>query len=304
MIETRLLHYFLAIAEEQSITKAAEYLHITQPTLSKQMMDLEATLGKQLLIRGKKKVTLTEEGMYLRDRAREILSLMEKTESSFRESEQIIAGDIYIGCGEYHSIYPVIQLIQRIQEKYSDIHFHIFSGNADAIIERLDKGLIDIGILLEPEISPRYEYQKLDFWETWGVLMRKDAPLASQSSVSFRDLTGLPLIMPNQSSNNRRLHNYFSDAGVEPFTVATYNLIYNAALMVEAGMGYALGIDDLVVTDENHPLNFLPFSPVLNSQIYMFHKKYQVFSKAAKLFLNQVRENFSAATSLSGTDSV
>ena len=161
MIEIRLLQYFLAIAEEQSITRAADYLHITQPTLSKQMMDLEASLGKQLLIRGTKKVTLTEDGAYLRSRAQEIISLMEKTEASFRESEQIITGDVYIGCGEHRSTYPIMQMINTIQEEYPDIRFHFFSGNADAITERLDKGLLDMGFLLEPEINPRYDYQKL-----------------------------------------------------------------------------------------------------------------------------------------------
>ena len=197
MIETRLLQYFLAIAEEQSITKAAEYLHISQPTLSKQMMDLEESLGKQLLIRGRKKVTLTEEGTYLRSRAQEIISLMDKTESAFRENEQSITGDVYIGCGEHRSTFSIMQLIRTIQEEYPDIQFHFFSSNADAITERLDKGLLDMGFLLEPEISPRYDYQKLPLRETWGILMRKDSPLAVKKEISFSDLTDLPLIMPS-----------------------------------------------------------------------------------------------------------
>ena len=161
MIETRLLQYFLAVAEEQNITRAANYLHITQPTLSKQMMDLEEQLGKQLFLRGKKKITLTEDGIYLRSRAQEIISLMEKTENDFRENEQSITGDIYIGCGEHRSSIKIMQIIKSIQDNFPEIHFHFFSNNADAIIERLDKGLLDIGILLEPEISPRYDYQKL-----------------------------------------------------------------------------------------------------------------------------------------------
>ncbi|MDE6212798.1 MAG: LysR family transcriptional regulator, partial [Lachnospiraceae bacterium] len=166
MIETRLLQYFLAVAEEQSITKAAEYLHISQPTLSKQMMDLEESLGKQLLIRGRKRITLTEEGTYLRGRAQEIISLMDKTESAFRENEQNITGDVYIGCGEHRSTFSIMRLIRTIQEEYPDIRFHFFSSNADAITERLDNGLLDMGFLLEPEISPRYDYQKLPLHET------------------------------------------------------------------------------------------------------------------------------------------
>ena len=290
MIETRLLQYFLAIAEEQSITKAAEYLHISQPTLSKQMMDLEESLGKQLLIRGRKKVTLTEEGTYLRSRAQEIISLMDKTESAFRENEQSITGDVYIGCGEHRSTFSIMQLIHTIQEEYPDIQFHFFSSNADAITERLDKGLLDMGFLLEPEISPRYDYQKLPLHETWGILMRKDSPLASKEEITFSELANLPLIMPSQTSNRDHLTTFFPNEMAEPHIISTYNLIYNAGLMVEAGMGYALCIDELINTAGNHPLTFRPLSPLLQSDVYLFTKKYQVFSKAAKLFLNRLEK--------------
>ena len=292
MIETRLLHYFLAIAEEQSITRAAEYLHVTQPTLSKQMMELEANLGKQLFIRGKKKVTLTEDGMYLRSRAQEILSLMEKTESAFRESEEVITGDVYIGCGEHRTSYPIMELIKTIQEEYPDIHFHFFSGNADAISERLDKGLLDMGLLLEPEIDPRYDYQMLPFRETWGILARKDSMFADRDHVTFQELSNLPLIMPSQTSNSKQITTFFADTLSSPHTVATYNLIYNAALMVEAGMGYALCIDDLINTEGDHPLRFVPIRPTFQSHVYLFTKKYQVFSKATKLFLSRLQEKF------------
>ena len=292
MIETRLLQYFLAIAEEQSITRVAEYLHITQPTLSKQMMDLEASLGKQLLIRGKKKVTLTEDGAYLRSRAQEIISLMEKTEESFRESENMITGDVFIGCGEHRSSFAIMQMVKTIREEYPDIHFHFFSGNADAILERLDKGLLDIGLLLEPEINPRYDYQMLPFRETWGILARKDSPLAVQNSITFEELFELPLIMPSQTSNSNQIKSFFADTLISPNTVATYNLIYNAGLMVEAGMGYALCIDDLINTGGNHPLTFIPITPTFKSNVYLFTKKYQVFSKATKLFLDRLQEKF------------
>ncbi len=290
MIETRLLQYFLAIAEEQSITRAAEYLHVTQPTLSKQMMDLEHTLGKQLFIRGKKKVTLTEDGAYLRSRAQEIMSLMEKTESAFRENEQTISGDIHIGCGEYRSSYRIMQLVREIQLEYPEIRFHFFSSNADAILERLDKGLLDMGFLLEPERKPHYEYQKLPFYETWGILARKDSPLSGRETVSFKELAGLPLIMPSQSSNSSRIAALFADELLSPHIVSTYNLIFNAGLMVEAGIGYALCIDELIDTAGNHPLTFIPLAPKLCSHVILFTKKYQVFSKAARLFLDCLKE--------------
>lgn len=291
MIETRLLQYFLAVAEEQSITKAAEYLHISQPTLSKQMMDLEEALGRQLLVRGRKKITLTEEGTFLRGRAQEIISLMDKTESAFRENEQSISGDVYIGCGEHRSTFTIMQIIRSIQEEYPDIRFHFFSSNADAIIERLDKGLLDMGFLLEPEITPRYDYKKLPLREAWGILMRKDSPLADRKEISFAELADLPLIMPSQTSNNHRLTVFFADAMADPHIVSTYNLIYNAGLMVEAGIGYALCIDELINTAGNHPLTFRPLSPELYSNVYLFTKKYQVFSKAAKLFLSRLEAN-------------
>lgn len=291
MIETRLLQYFLAVAEEQSITRAADYLHITQPTLSKQMMDLEEQLGRQLFIRGKKKITLTEDGIYLRGRAQEIISLMEKTESDFRENEQTITGDVYIGCGEHRSSSAIMEIIKSIQDEYSDIRFHFFSGNADAILERLDKGLLDIGIMLEPEINPRYDYQKLPLFESWGLLMLKDSPLAAKKTVTIGDLADIPLIIPNQSSNSRRFDILFSENNVNINPLATYNLIFNAGLMVEAGMGYALCIGGLITTSEEHPLIFRPFSPALTSSVYLFTKKYQVFSKAAKLFLSRLQQD-------------
>ncbi len=290
MIETRLLQYFLAVAEEQSITKAAEYLHISQPTLSKQMMDLEESLGRQLLIRGRKKITLTEEGTYLRGRAQEIISLMDKTESAFRENEQSITGDVYIGCGEHRSTFSIMQIIRAIQEEYPDIRFHFFSSNADAIMERLDNGLLDMGFLLEPEITPRYDYRKLQLRETWGILMRKDSPLAGKEEITFSELADLPLIMPSQTSNRNHLTTFFAEEMVEPHIVSTYNLIYNAGLMVEAGMGYALCIDELINTAGSHPLTFRPLSPLLQSDVYLFTKKYQVFSKAAKLFLSRLEK--------------
>ena len=185
-----------------------------------------------------------------------------------------------------------MQMIKQMQEEYPKIKVHFFSSNADAIIERLDKGLLDIGILLEPEINPRYEYQKLPFREPWGVLMRKDSPLAEKTSVQFNDLAKLPLILPSQASNSNRLTTLFSDALAEPLIVATYNLIYNAGLMVEAGMGYALCIDGLINTAGDHPLTFRPLSPQMESNVYLFFKKYQVFSKAVKLFVSRLQKSF------------
>lgn len=290
MIETRLLQYFLAVAEEQSITHAANYLHITQPTLSKQMMDLEEQLGKQLFIRGKKKITLTEDGLYLRGRAQEVVSLIEKTEHDFRENEQNISGDIHIGCGEYQSSSAIMNIICDIRKDYPDIHFHFFSSNADAILERLDKGLIDIGILLDPEITPRYDYQKLPLMETWGVLMPKDTPLTKKKKLTLEDLSGIPMIVPSQTSNNKRFGQLFSEHQISLDIVSTYNLIFNASLMVQAGIGYALCIGGLIPPSTEHNLIFRPLNPEIISNVYIFTKKYQVFSKATKLFISRLEQ--------------
>lgn len=292
MIETRLLQYFLAIAEEQSITKAADFLHISQPTLSKQMMDLEASLGKKLLIRGKKKITLTEDGAYLRNCAAEILSLIEKAESSFREDELNINGDVYIGCGEHRSSFRIMELIKQIQDEYPGIHFHILSSNADIILERLDKGLLDVGFLLEPEIDSKYDYQMLPLTEIWGILMRKDSPLAACKQISLKDLTDIPLLLPAQQSNSNKTKLFLSEDVKTSNIIGTYNLIYNASLMVEAGIGYALCIDQLVNVGADSPLTFVPLNPVRDSNVYLFTKKYQIFSKAAKLFIDRLQEEF------------
>lgn len=288
MIETRLLQYFLAVAEEQNITRAANYLHITQPTLSKQMMDLEEQLGKKLFIRGKKKISLTEDGLYLRGRAQEIISLIDKTESDFRENEQNISGDVHIGCGEYKNSSAIIEIISDILDFYPGIHFHFFSSNADAIIERLDKGLLDAGILLEPEITPRYDYQKLPLKETWGILMQKNSPLASKEKIILEDLSGNPVIIPSQTSNNQRFKQLFADHNVSLDIIATYNLIFNASLMVQAGIGPALCIGGLVAETSENNLIFRPFEPAITSNVFLFTKKYQVFSKATKLFISRL----------------
>ena len=289
MIETRLLQYFLAVAEEQSITRAAEFLHISQPTLSKQMMDLEALLGKKLLIRGKKQITLTEEGEYLRGKAREIMDLISQTESAFHDSDTGVGGDVYIGCGEFRSIYPLMQDIRDIQSQYPDIHVHFFSGNAELLLERIDKGLADFGILLEPVLNDKYEYDKLSFTEAWGLLLPKASPLAEQKRISREDLSSVPLIMPSQSSNSGKLSAWLNRAPENALPIATYNLIYNASLMVAAGVGYALCIDGIANTSEESLLTFRPLEPALHSDIYLVCKKYQTFSKPARLLMERLK---------------
>ncbi|WP_367932548.1 LysR family transcriptional regulator [Enterocloster citroniae] len=290
MIETRLLYYFLAIAREQSITKAAETLHVTQPTLSKQMMELEAQLGKQLLIRGKKKITLTEEGAFLRAQAQEMINLMEKTESAFRADEEIIGGDIYIGCGETPAMEFITELFKEIQTDYPGIHFHIYSGDADAVLERLDKGLLDAGLLLGPMQQEKYDYINIFKSDIYGLLMPRDCSLAERQTVSVADLYNIPLIFSAQTYAGHQRLEWFGVDYDSLNIVATYNLIYNATFMVEQGMGYAFCLGNLVSTDGNRNLAFRPFSPDLKIDLFIVTKKYQTFSPAAKIFLSYLRE--------------
>ena len=290
MIETRLLYYFLAIAREQSITKAAETLHVTQPTLSKQMMELEAQLGKQLLIRGKKKITLTEEGAFLRAQAQEMINLMEKTESAFKADEEIIWGDIYIGCGETPAMEFITELFKEIQTDYPGIHFHIYSGDADAVLERLDKGLLDAGLLLGPMQQEKYDYINIFKSDIYGLLMPRDCSLAEKQTVSVADLYNIPLIFSAQTYAGHQRLEWFGVDYDSLNIVATYNLIYNATFMVEQGMGYAFCLGNLVSTDGNRNLAFRPFSPDLKIDLFIVTKKYQTFSPAAKIFLSYLRE--------------
>lgn len=293
-MEVRVLRYFMAVAQEESISGAAEYLHLTQPTLSRQLMDLEEELGKKLLIRGNRKITLTADGLLLRKRASEILDLIDKTESEFRETEESIAGDIYIGAGETAAMRLIASTAKELQDLHPQIRYHLFSGNADDVIERLDKGLLDFGILIEPVDLKKYDYIKLPAIDTWGVLMRADNPLAEKEAIRPEDLWNVPLITSRQSMVKHDLSNWFHRDFEAMNVVTTYNLLFNAAMMVEEGIGCALTLDHLVDTMATGQLCFRPLEPRLEVGLDIVWKKYQVFSKASERFLEQLRQRFSA----------
>lgn len=291
-MEFRLLEYFLAVAREQNITAAAESLHISQPALSTQLKALETELGKQLLIRavkGSRKVILTEEGMILRKRAEEMISLMRRTEEEITGSNETIAGNVFIGTGETETVRLFAQVAKKMQQKYPDIRYHISSGNAEHVLEYLDKGLIDFGLLFT-EIDPqKYEAVPVPIKDTWGVLMRKDSPLAEKETICPEDLWDKPLIFPHQRGDNTYLSHWLQREETELHIVATYNLIFNASLLVDEGLGYALCYDKLINTYGSN-LCFRPFSPRLEARGFIVWKKYQVFSKAANLFLQCLNE--------------
>ena len=300
-MELRVLQYFLAVAREQNISSAAESLHLSQPTLSTQLKALEEELGKQLLIRGTKgsrKVLLTEEGMLLRKRAEEILELVRMTEREISLSDEVIAGDVYIGTGESDMIRIFARAAKRIQEKYPDIHFHILSGNSAFVKEHLDRGLIDFGVVYSPVDTTVYSSIKVPIRDTWGVLMRRDSPLARQDTVSPHDLWDKPLILSRQVDNKSGLYRWLKKEPSELYTVATYNLIYNASLMVDEGLGYAFTLDKLVNTTGSN-LCFRLLKPKLELGMHLVWKKSQTFSKAAELFLEQLQNHLSSSQNVS-----
>ena len=292
-MEIRVLKYFLAVAREESILKAAETLHITQPTLSRQLMDLEQELGKKLFTRGSRHITLTEDGILLRRRAEEIIELIGKTENEIRTSDDNLSGDIYIGAGETEVMSCIAKLTKDIQNNYPDIHYHIFSGNEESVSERLDKGLIDFGILIDPKNIAKYEYVRLPQKDKFGVIMRKDSPLAENSALKRKDLWNVPLIMSAQVMDDEKVVEAMLGRKTEQLNItATYNLIYNASLLAEAGLGYVVGLDRLVNTSGGGKLCFKPIEPPFVVQPYVVWKKNHVFSKAAELFMSKLQEEF------------
>ena len=263
-MELRVLRYFLAVAREGNITAAANFLHLTQPTLSRQIKDLEEELGQQLLIRKSHRIALTPEGMLLRKRAEEIISMVDKTEAEFSSMEGTISGDIYIGGGETQAIRDIAEVIRDLRVSCPGVHCHLYSGNEEEVTERLDKGLLDFGIL--------------------------------KDRIEKKDLMELPLICSRQAISPHLSGNKFADWFGDDFgkldIVTTFNLVYNAAIMVKAGVGYALSLDNLADTSADSDLCFRPLYPRLESGLNLIWKKYQIFSPAADLFLKEVQDRF------------
>lgn len=295
-MEIRVLKYFLAIAREGSITGAANALHLTQPTLTRQLQDLEKELKQKLFVRGKYKISLTPEGMILKNRAQEIVDMVEKTEAEFQSINDVMSGDIYIGCGETDSMKYLAEIMKELQKNHPAIKFHIYSGNAEDVTEKLDKGLLDFGVLIQPIDLSKYDNITLPEKDVWGVVMRKDNPLAKKNKVKVEDLADVPILVSRQMSPKYSKDSGFLDWFGDKFDglniTATYNLVYNAAIMVKAGMGSALTLDKLANTSKESELCFRPLSPKLESGLDIVWKKRQVFSSTAKLFLEKLKERF------------
>ncbi|MFP5109418.1 LysR family transcriptional regulator [Neobacillus sp. C211] len=296
-MEFRVLRYFLTVAREGSMTAAAEFLHVTQPTLSRQLKDLEQELGKKLFIRSSHSIFLTDEGMLLRKRAEEIIDMVNKLETEFSSMEETISGDVFIGGGETDAMRQIARVVKDLQLSYPNIRYHLYSGNEDDVTERLDKGLLDFGILIQPADLSKYNYFNIPGKDVWGVVMRKDSPLAYKDSIQAVDLLNVPLICSRQAMKQTFSKNEFADWFGEDFdklnVVTTYNLAYNAAIMVDEGIGYAITLDKIVNTSSNSNLCFRPLEPRLESGLNIVWKKHQVFSAAADMFLKVIQSKFS-----------
>lgn len=285
-MELRVLQYFLTVTREQSILGAAQALHLSQPTLSRQLREMEEELGKQLFIRSNRKITLTEEGMLLRKRAEEILSLVDRTKDEISLSDEVIAGDIHIGAGESEGIRFLARAAKALQEEYPLVHFHNVSGDRVTVMEDLDKGLLDFGILFGEIDSSKYESLKLPYTERFGVLMRRDDPLARKETVTSADLADKPLIVSRQPLGDSSMLRGLDERQV----VATYNLLFNGSIMVEEGMGYAICFDHIINVSGDSPLCFRPLEGQPEIEMHVVWKKYQVFTKAGQKFLDKLRE--------------
>lgn len=287
-MEIRVLNYFLRVAQEENITKAAEILHITQPTLSRQLQQLEEELHIKLFERSNHSIRLTEDGMLLKRRAQEIIALTEKTKKEFQKREEIVSGEISIGSGETKSVYELAEIISGFQEKYPAVSYDFYTANADVIKERLDKGLLDIGLLTDPVDVSKYNSIRLEGRERWGILVREDSILAQKDYVRPEDLLQIPLLLVRRSLVQSELAGWFNPYFEQIRIVGTYNLINNAAVMVEKGIGCALCID-LGITYEH--LHFIPLLPTVETGAVLVWKKGQTAARAVLEFIRFLKQH-------------
>jgi len=287
-MELRVLQYFLAAAREENITKAAAFLHITQPTLSRQLMQMEEELGVKLFRRGKHNILLTEDGMLLRRRAQEIVDLAEKTAKELKHGEETVSGEISIGCGETQNMKPLSEMIASFRQKYPDVSFNIYTAIADDVKERLENGLLDMGLLLEPVEIGRYHYVRMPLRENWQVLLRRDMELAEKQKITPDDLAGVPLIIARRQSVRNVLENWFGYDKEKLHIVSTCNLShYNQSIMVESGIGVALVMEFSCNQDT---LCLRPLDPEIESGCVLVWKKNLTHSLAMQRFIEYMKE--------------
>lgn len=289
-MEIRVLRYFLEIAREGNMTRAAEYLHVSQPTLSKQMKELETELGKKLFRRGSNSVSLTNEGMLLRKRAEDILDMVDKTTNEFHALDDVTGGEVRIGCAESHQIKYLARVIKKFKEKYPLFRYHLSSGDTEQVTERLDRGLFDFAVIVEPPDLSKYNYIEVPDVNIWGVLMRKDSPLSYKEHIHMEDLLGIPLICSEQSMRED-IPRWCGEKVDNLLHSGSTNLFYNGSVFVKEGLGYMLTFDNLADTGTDSNLCFRPLEPVLETKMYVIWKKYQMFTPIAELLLEMLKSD-------------
>ena len=287
-MELRTLRYFLAAAQEENITRAADILHVTQPTLSRQMMDLEKELGTTLMLRGKNGLTLTDDGIFFRQRAEEIVELADRLERTFVERNAEISGIIAIGASEAVGSRLFAKLIKHFSDKYPLVQFHLYNEMADNIKDRLDKGLVDVGLLLEPVDTLKYDFVRLSQKETWGILMRDDHPLAERETIAPDEIAEYPLILPLRERVRNEILNWIKRDEKDLTIPLSYTLLSNAALLVEAGLGCAFCLDGALAIHSSPRLRFVPISPEHTTRSVLVWKKNHLFSPATSLFIQEI----------------
>ena len=290
-MEIRVLRYFLAVVREESITKAAELLHITQPTLSRQIAQMEDEMGVKLFDRGTRKILLTNEGMLLRRRAEEILELIDKTERELVEQQEMVEGTVSLGCGDLAAVQAMPDLIRGFHERYPAVRFDLYTATADHVKERTDRGVTDIGLLLEPINKEKYDYINLNCQEQWVVVMPPNSPLAELDAVSPKDLRGLPLILPHRLNVQSELARWFGDEFEKLNILFTSNLPSNSSIMVHHGLAYSIIVKGSISFWNPEKITYRPLSPELSAPSVLAWRRKQPFGLAAEKFIDYVKEN-------------
>ena len=290
-MEIRTLRYFLAVAREENMTRAAQILHVTQPTLSKQLKSLEEELGRKLFIRQSFSIRLTDEGVLLRNRAEDLVSMADKIEQEFVSLDDITGGDLYLGLAESFQIRHLAKAIRKFKERYPSLHYHITSGDTEQIADKLDKGLLDFLVLAELPDTRKYEYLAFPENDVWGLIIPAGDPLSEKEVVNSADLKGLPLFCSDQAWEGeikKWAGNDFSGLTLE----GSFRLSYNGSIFAKEGLGYLLTFDHLIDTSEGSGVVFRPLSPKLETTLYLAWNRYQTFTPIAERFLQHIKKSF------------
>lgn len=290
-MEIRTLRYFLAVAREENMTRAADLLHVTQPTLSKQLKALEEDLGKKLFVRHSFSIELTDEGVLLKARAEDLVRMADKIEQEFVSLDDITGGDLYLGLAESEQIRYLAREIRTLKNQLPNLHYHITSGDTEQVIEKLNKGILDFAVLAETPDPARYESIPFPVNDVWGLVVREDSPLAKKKKIRVKDLYGLPLFCSEQSWRNEIP--VWAKENMDKLTLeGSFRLSYNASMFVKEGLGCLLTFKGLIDTSESSGLVFRPLDPLCETVLYLTWNRYQSFTPAAERFLSQVKTSF------------